>query len=110
MLVDSKQRVWVASYNVGLRCFTRDGKQIALYTTRNSSLSNDIILSIVERKGQIWLGTDGGGIDLLNPETQQFSSLKHIPEKSIHHFLITQSSVFIMIKIIIYGLGVFIVV
>ena len=81
MLVDSKQRVWVASYNVGLRCFTRDGKQIALYTTRNSSLSNDIILSIVERKGQIWLGTDGGGINILNPETQQFSSLKHIPGK-----------------------------
>lgn len=82
MLIDSKQRVWIAPYNEGVRCFTRDGKQIAFYTTRNSSLSNDIVLSMIERKGQIWLGTDGGGINILTPESQQFSSLKHIPGKN----------------------------
>lgn len=81
ILVDSKQRIWIAPYNEGLRCFNRDGKLIATYTIRNSSLSNNIILSMIERKGQIWIGTDGGGINILDPETEQFSLLEHVPGK-----------------------------
>ncbi|NDV60458.1 response regulator [Bacteroides sp. 519] len=79
LFVDSKQRIWIAPYNQGLHCFTADGKEIASYTTRNSRLSNDIVLSMTERKEQIWIGTDGGGINILNPENGEFTHLKHIP-------------------------------
>ena len=34
---------------------------------------------IKPRRGQIWIGTDGGGINILDPETGQFSLLEHIP-------------------------------
>ncbi len=79
VFIDSQKRIWVAPYNGGLNCFTRDGKLLATYTTRNSSLSNNVVLSLAEREGQIWIGTDGGGINILDPETGLFSLLEHIP-------------------------------
>ena len=78
MFIDSRQRIWIAPYNQGLQCFSTDGEKIASYTTRNSPLSNDIVLSITERKGQIWIATDGGGINILNPDNHQFTHLKHV--------------------------------
>lgn len=79
MYIDSQKRIWIAPYNGGLYCFTRDGKRLASYTTDNSALSNNVVLSIAERNGQIWIGTDGGGINVLNPETGHFELLEHVP-------------------------------
>lgn len=79
VLIDSQKRIWVAPYNGGVNCLTRDGKLLATYTTRNSSLSNNVVLSLAEREGQIWIGTDGGGINILDPETGHFTLLEHIP-------------------------------
>lgn len=79
MMVDSKGRIWIAPYNEGIRCFTRDGKLQASYTTRNSDLSNNVILCLSERDGKIWMGTDGGGINIFEPETGKFTLLEHIP-------------------------------
>jgi len=79
MLIDSQNRIWIAPYNGGVSCFTHDGKQLASYTTHNSDLSNNVVLSLAEREGQIWIGTDGGGINILEPETGKFSLLDHVP-------------------------------
>ena len=79
MIIDSKNRIWIAPYNNGLYCFDRNGKQLASYTTHNSSLSNNVILSLAERENKLWIGTDGGGINVLEPETGQLSLLEHIP-------------------------------
>lgn len=79
ILIDSQKRIWVAPYNGGLNCFTRDGRLLASYTTRNSPLSNNVVLCLAEREGNIWIGTDGGGINILHPETGRFSLLEHIP-------------------------------
>lgn len=79
MMIDSQHRIWIAPYNGGIRCFTREGKLLASYTTHNSALSNNVILSMVERSGKLWIGTDGGGINILNPETGNFTLLRHIP-------------------------------
>ena len=71
LIIDSKKRIWIAPYNSGLYCFDRNGKQLASYTTRNSSLSNNVILSLAERENKLWIGTDGGGINILNPKTDR---------------------------------------
>lgn len=71
--------IYLSTYNQGLFCFSLNRKQIAHYTTQNSQLSNNIILCILEKEGNIWLGTDGGGINILNPKTQKISCIKHIP-------------------------------
>ena len=79
LFVDSKQRIWIAPYNQGVRCYTMDGRFTQSYTTQNSQLSSDIVICLKERKGKIWIGTDGGGINILDPELGQFSILQHIP-------------------------------
>lgn len=38
IMIDSRQRVWVAPYNNGIRCFAKDGALLASYTTRNFSV------------------------------------------------------------------------
>lgn len=79
MIADTQKRIWVAPYNGGLHCFSPDGKPLSTYTTTNSSLSNNIVVSLAEREGQLWIGTDGGGINILDPETGKISQLEHIP-------------------------------
>ena len=79
MMTDSRKRIWIAPYSGGLRCYSYDGKLLASYSTRNSALSNDIVLSLAEREGQLWIGTDGGGINILTSETGEISQLEYIP-------------------------------
>ncbi|MFV0325680.1 MAG: two-component regulator propeller domain-containing protein [Bacteroides xylanisolvens] len=79
MITDSQNRLWVAFFNKGLKCFSRTGELLASYTTHNSSLNNNIILSMAEREGHLWLGTDGGGINILNLQTGQLTLLEYIP-------------------------------
>ena len=78
MKVDSKQRIWLATYNNGIKCYSKEGKLIAHYRTQNSNLSSDILLCMTECKGKIWLGTDGGGINILNPENGEITVLEHV--------------------------------
>ena len=79
MMTDSRKRIWIAPYSGGLRCYSYDGKLLASYSTRNSALSNDIVLSLAEREGQLWIGTDGGGINILTSETGEISQLEYHP-------------------------------
>ena len=79
IFIDSKNRVWTTSYNKGIICLNKNGETIHTYSTRNSSLSHDVILCMAEHKGKIWAGTDGGGINIIDPETNQIKTLVHIP-------------------------------
>lgn len=79
LLIDSHNRIWVAPYNEGLRCFSPEGRLLASYTTANSRLSNNVVLSIAERDSHIWVGTDGGGINIIRPDNHQITVLEHIP-------------------------------
>lgn len=79
--IDSKNRLWISPYGQGLVCFSKSGKQIALFNSRNSGLNNDVVLDLLERPdGSLWIATDGAGVNILNPETNTFSYLRNIPE------------------------------
>lgn len=77
MLLDSHQRLWIATYNEGVRCFHTSGQLIRSYHTKNSTLSHNIVLCLEQRQGQLWMGTDGGGINILNPESGQIAHIEH---------------------------------
>ena len=79
LLIDKKGNVWVAHYNQGVSCYGRNGKQLLTYHTQNSPLKTNVVLSLEEHNGQIWMGTDGGGIHILNPQTGKISTLRYIP-------------------------------
>ncbi len=79
MLVDEHHRIWLAPYNQGVKCFSASGTQLADYTTENSGLSNDIALCLALRGNELWIGTDGGGINILDRQTHRFRHLTHTP-------------------------------
>lgn len=74
---DSANRYWFSHYGKGVSCFTPQGDSIATYTPLNSNLNNTVILDIEERNKQIWLATDGGGINIIHPETRQITILSN---------------------------------
>ena len=79
LLLDHKGNVWISHYYQGVKCYDRNGKLLHSYNTQNSSLKTNVILSLAEHNGQIWMGTDGAGITILDPETGKFFTFEHIP-------------------------------
>lgn len=75
---DSRGLIWIAFYNKGLQVFSRDGKHLKSYNTSNSDLSNNMVLCMTERNGDIWAGTDGGGINIIDLKNDKITILSHI--------------------------------
>lgn len=79
---DPDGNLWVSEYNEGIRKISRDGHTLAHYTTKNSDLSNNLVLCMTVIDGKIWAGTDGGGINIIDPVTNEIQILKHEPGNS----------------------------
>lgn len=77
--IDSKGNIWTAPYHQGIKCYDRNGKLLHAYHTQNSSIKTNVILSITECDGHIWIGTDGNGIYILNPANGEMVALEHVP-------------------------------
>lgn len=77
-MTDSKGRTWIAFYNNGIEVYSKDGALIKSYNTRNSGLNNNIVLCLTERDSAIWAGTDGGGINIIDPECDRITNLSHV--------------------------------
>ena len=68
-MIDSQGRVWIALYNKGIWIYDNTGQLLKSYTKNNSGLNCNIILSMTERDSRIWAGTDGGGINIIDYNT-----------------------------------------
>lgn len=78
LYVTADHHIYTAFYGVGFYCYDRTGKMLKHYTKENSGLKNNYVLDMAEYNGNIWLATDGSGINLFTPRTFQFSQLQHI--------------------------------
>lgn len=78
VFIDSKGMIWISFYNNGIAVYERNGRKIRSYNTRNSGLSNDIVLCLTERDSMIWAGTDGGGINIIDPSDGSIRILSYI--------------------------------
>jgi len=76
VLVDRKDRVWVAFKDYGLARLDRDTGRFHRYThdpADAGSLADDDVQRIFEASdGALWLALEGGGVDRLDPETGAF--------------------------------------
>lgn len=77
-MTDSKGRFWMAFYSQGIRVFDKDGTLLKTYSTQNSALSNDVVICFIEKNSRIWAGTDGGGLNIIDPDTDSIRVLSHI--------------------------------
>lgn len=78
LYVTADHHIYTAFYGDGFYCYDRTGKMLKHYTKENSGLKNNYVLDMTEYNGNIWLATDGSGINLFTPRTFQFSQLQHI--------------------------------
>lgn len=75
---DAYKRVWIGTISDGLQCY--DLKHDTLYTWKNrehdgKSLSFNVVRTLfIDRSGNLWIGTDGGGVNKLNIKPERFSS------------------------------------
>lgn len=77
--VDMDGILWVSPYGKGVIGYSKNGEELYRFNTSNSDLSNDVILDIIDRDGEIWFATDGGGISIWNKKTRDFSQISHVP-------------------------------
>lgn len=73
--IDSKGNLWVAPYGDGLRGFNREGVMFYDSTQKSSRLSGEIILAMLNIGDELWIATDGGGINVLNLDTHAITQL-----------------------------------
>lgn len=76
---DSKGRFWRSRYNRGVECYDRDGSLLATYSTADSELTSNIVTAFLERGNEMFIGTDGGGINVLDLETGKISAFTRVP-------------------------------
>ena len=79
--IDSHERFWIAPYGKGLLCYNKKGELLKQFTTGTSGLSNNVVLSMIERNGELWIATDGGGISILNLQNFTFRVIQYISGK-----------------------------
>jgi ligand-binding sensor domain-containing protein/signal transduction histidine kinase/CheY-like chemotaxis protein/AraC-like DNA-binding protein len=80
ILQDKKGFMWFGTKG-GLNKY--DGYKFTVYkanSKKNNSLSfNDIKAMVEDSDGDIWIATSGGGVNLFNPQKEQFIHYKSIP-------------------------------
>jgi len=77
--VDSLNNLWVGTFNGGLHYFDQKRKTFSYYTKAFADGKrgiNRITAIHVGKHGKVWVGREVGGLNVLNPETQQFSMIE----------------------------------
>jgi signal transduction histidine kinase/ligand-binding sensor domain-containing protein/DNA-binding response OmpR family regulator len=87
LFIDSDQDAWIYSPEVALGVIHIDRKlsQISYFNERSQPfrLNNNLVKGIIEhRKGQIWICTDHGGINVLHKQKGTVDYVMHDPEQS----------------------------
>jgi len=88
--IDSTSTFWVGTFGGGLNKFQLkgryNGEKIQFTNFRNKkndpfSISSDLVYTIYEdKKGTIWIGTFGGGLNKFDKKTNKFVAYRNIPD------------------------------
>lgn len=80
LFIDSTEKLWIGTSDAGVSYYNRKNDTFKSYKNsvyNSRSLSHNRILAITEDKnGRIWIGT-GNGLNIFNPEENQFTRYKN---------------------------------
>jgi signal transduction histidine kinase/ligand-binding sensor domain-containing protein/CheY-like chemotaxis protein len=83
LLLDKNQTLWIGTEREGLYAHDLIKKTTIHYSTKTNQLPSNVINSICEdHSGQIWIGTDGGGLLQFNAQTNTFNNYKNNPNET----------------------------
>jgi signal transduction histidine kinase len=69
--------LWIGTEGSGLKKFDTSTGRVEEYTTKNNFLSNDKVWALEKSDKRLWVGTDGGGISVINLEKRSSTFHKH---------------------------------
>jgi ligand-binding sensor domain-containing protein/signal transduction histidine kinase len=70
---DQEGNIWIATDGGGLNKFNPETGKIESFTTKNTNLNKDAVLTVyVDVNNNIWIGTWTGGFSKFNPKTKSF--------------------------------------
>lgn len=78
----SKNQLWIGTYITGLYSYNISTQAIRHFNQGNSLTNltnNDIFCLKEDSKGNLWIGTNGGGINILRPGTENIDKLVFDP-------------------------------
>jgi len=82
---DSRNIIWITTYGNGLFALDQNNRQTYHYTTDNSDLPTNYLLSVTEDKsGEIWVGTELAGISKISLDNYPVQILYPEPKESNH--------------------------
>lgn len=84
MVEDAVGNMWISAHKHGLCKYDRKSKKAKFYFKGENGLSTDILngAMLIRPDGKIWIATDGGGINIFDPEDETFEYIKSIKENS----------------------------
>ena len=75
---DRQQNVWIGTYSGAISYVNIDEKNaFETYSPQNSLLSHNLVSAFAEDENKIWIGTEGGGINVLDKKTGEFDNKPH---------------------------------
>lgn len=80
IFLDSRNQVWVPTYNEGLRCFSIEGEGdlVRRLDQHNSELTGAVALSLNEADGMLWVAIEGSKINLIDVESFEFADINSV--------------------------------
>jgi diguanylate cyclase (GGDEF)-like protein len=78
---DSTGRIWIGTHAHGAYVFEAGATHEIPETAATSTLQSDSVLAITEAiAGEVWLGTDGGGIVAVDAQSKTTRRIHHYPD------------------------------
>jgi len=76
--IDSKNNLWVGTFTEGIFVFDLEGNILTRYnTSEKKPISDNYVINFMEdNNGIIWLGTLGGGVNILKPKHKKIVNYK----------------------------------
>lgn len=86
IFIDSKNQIWVGTLESGINLIKEvKGQYVSVdIASLGKGVSHPSITAFAEDKlGRIWVGTDGGGVDIFQPATATWQNLHYAPEQAL---------------------------
>lgn len=79
IFTDSKKGIWVSTWS-GTISYANPYDNLFEHLSIDKGLSNNVVSSVAEKNGLVWIGTEGGGLNSYNPETKKIIKHKLNPD------------------------------